>query len=778
MTGDRTSSFEITAKLGEGGMGEVWRAVDSRLGRDVALKILPPDVASDAERLARFEREAKVLASLNHPNIATLYGVETIPASSRERATRVEGPTGARHDTPVGSSSRPSGDPSTRSSDSLAQGDSQSLTCLVMEFVDGEDLSARIARGPIPVDEALRIARQIAGALEAAHEQGVIHRDLKPANIRLTPEGRVKVLDFGLARAREPEPADGIDRSPTLTSAGTVAGIVLGTAAYMSPEQAAGQKVDRRCDIWSFGVVLVEMLTGAKLFDGETVSHTLADVLRAPIDLHTLPGDLPPSIRSLVARCLERDPRRRLRDIGEARITLQDAIDAPRGSSPEPAPTPSPTGAVRRLPWLVAAAGVIMAAAALLSGPRGGGAPAEPTRRFALEVPNSGNTRQGDGVSVAISSDGRRVVTRGGSGADDMLYMRDMDDFEPRPIEGTINGRTPIFSPDDRWIAFVDAAGLQKVRSNGGPPVFLGQFPSSPNGIDWGADGWIYYAHQGEIWRLPEDGGAPERLLENDLTASSGFAEPFLLPGHRALLCSTVSGPGRSGELFAYDLASRTLKALEVQGTDPRYLPTGHLLFAQGNRVFVAPFDPDALEISGTPVSVLERAWVDQGEVQVDISENGTAVYLPNTRGETQSLVAVTLDGKVEELVPDGLPFSSLNDPRVSPDGRRLLLSVDTGAIWMLDLDTQTPSLMTESGFYPLWGPDGREIVFSSARNKTFDVYRRPVDLSRPEELVLDLDNNLRTGDWTRQGPLVIREEISGKGMDLRVWADPTTRHR
>jgi len=741
MIGTTLSQFEIKARLGKGGMGEVWRAGDSKLGRDVALKILPAEFAADPERLARFEREAKVLASLNHPNIATLHGLETVSA------------------TPVGTDSDAAVDPQ---------------TFLIMELVEGEDLSERIARGPIPPAEALPIALQIAQALEAAHEQGVIHRDLKPANVRLTADGTAKVLDFGLAKAFDPSPADDTEHSQTITSAGTVVGMVLGTAAYMSPEQASGQPTDRRCDIWSFGVILHEMLTGTRLFDGETISHTLADVLRAPIDFGDPPADLPPSIRRLIERCLERDRMRRLRDIGEARIALQDAIDSPdRPGSVGPSDTTNRRPFRSSLPWVIAAAAVVLAAVGFLWKSEDASSSVEPTRRFALEVPNSGNTRQGDGLAVAISSDGRSVVTRGGSGAEDMLHIRHMEDFEARAIEGAVNGRSPVFSPDDRWIAFIDAAGLQKVRSTGGPPVFLAQFPSSPNGLDWADDGWIYYAHQGEIWRLPENGGETQRLLENDLAEGRGFGEPFMIPGTSSLLCSSRTGVGGSGELFVFDLESKKIKALERQGTNPRYLPTGHVLFAQTGRVFVAPFDTDEMRITGQASPVLDRAWVDQGEVQADFAENGTVVYLPNSRGETQALVSVNINGRVEELVPEGLPFASINDPRISPDGRRVMLSVDTGAIWMLDLDTQTPTLMTEEGFYPQWSPDGREMIFGSTRNKTFDIYRRPVDLSRPEEIVLDLENNLRAGDWTRQGPVVIREEIPGKGMDLRVWPDP-----
>ncbi len=768
MIGKTLSQFEIKARLGEGGMGEVWRARDSKLGREVALKILPEAFAADPERLARFEREAKVLASLNHPNIAHLYGLETIET---DVSAVGEGFTPSSEDATSGEGKREGGGEGPGPHDPKTSGP---VMFLVMELVEGEDLSDRIGRGPIPIAAALPIALQIAEALEAAHEQGVIHRDLKPANVRLTPDGKAKVLDFGLAKAFEPALAGETEHSQTITSAGTMAGLILGTAAYMSPEQASGQPTDRRCDIWSFGVILHEMLTGKRLFDGETISHTLADVLRAPINLGSYPDEVPPSVRRLVERCLERDRLRRLRDIGEARIALGDAVNGSDHQEPASAvEAVAEPSKLRFLPWVVAAAAAVLAAFGLLRSPADTPATAEPTRRFALEVPNSGNTRQGDGLAVAISSDGRSVVTRGGSGAEDMLHIRHMEDFEARPIEGTVNGRSPVFSPDDRWIAFVDAAGLQKVRSTGGPSVFLAQFPSSPNGMDWADDGWIYYAHQGEMWRLPENGGESERLLENDLSASRGFGQPFMIPGTSSLLCSSRTGVGGTGELFVFDLESKEIKALERQGTNPRYLPTGHIVFAQTDRVFVVPFDVDEMRITGQATPVLDRAWVDQGQVQADIADNGTVVYLPNSRGETQALVSVNINGRVEELVPEGLPFASINDPRISPDGRRVMLSVDTGAIWMLDLDTQTPTLMTEEGFYPQWSPDGREMIFGSTRNKTFDIYRRPVDLSRPEELVLDLENNLRAGDWTRQGPVVIREEIPGKGMDLRVWPDP-----
>jgi serine/threonine-protein kinase len=725
--GSTLGHYRLIDKIGEGGMGVVWRATDTTLDRDVAIKVLPEALAADSDRLVRFEREAKLLASLNHPHIAAVYGLH----------------------------------------------EQDGVRFIAMELVDGEDLAETIARGPLGVPRVLEIARAIAEALEAAHEQGVIHRDLKPANVRLTPDGKVKVLDFGLAKAYDPSTASAPAHSQAITSAGTVAGLILGTAAYMSPEQASGQPTDRRCDIWSFGVVLHELLTGRRMFHGETISHTMADVLRAPIDLGDLPSDLPPGVRRLIERCLDRDRMRRLRDIGEARIALEDAIANPDRPPMQGGPAVPVRSPARFVPWVVAALAIVVAVVGLTGQSRPPAQSGEPTRRFVLDVPNSGNTRQGEGVSVAISSDGRSIVTRGDAGADDMLYMRAIDDFEPRAIEGTVDGRRPHFSPDDRWIAFLDATGLRKVRVSGGPATFIARTPSAPDGMHWGPDDTIYYSHQGDIWRVSSEGGEPERVYGDETgEGGGGFEHPFLAPDETTLLCNSRSAPGEPGELHALDLPALEMKSLGVQGTDPRYLPTGHLLFVQSGKVFVAPFDLDAARLTGTPVPVLDRAWVDQSEAQLAVSTDGTVVYLPNTRGESQTLVKVGMDGKALPLLTETLPFASLNDPRVSHDGRRMMVSVEGGAIWMLDLDTQTPTLMTESGFYPLWNPNGEEIVFSTARNKTFDVYRRPVDLSRPETLLLDTDNNMRTGDWTRQGHLVIREEIPGKGMDLRFWPE------
>ena len=729
--GTQLLHFRIVEKLGEGGMGVVWKAVDTTLDREVAIKVLPETFANEADRLARFEREARVLASLNHPHIAGIYGIH----------------------------------------------EAEGVRFLSMELVPGEDLSVALQRGPLSLDRTLQIAREVAEALEAAHENGVIHRDLKPANVRLSKDGKAKVLDFGLAKAYDPATASDPIHSATLTSAGTVAGLILGTAAYMSPEQASGQPTDRRSDIWSFGVMLHEMISHKRMFAGETVSHTLADVLRAPIELDDLPEETPPAVRRLIERCLDRDKMRRLRDMGEARIAIEDVIANPDGEDVTAGPAGEATArGPGRWPWIVAGLAIVLAVIGFAWNPGAETQSTQQTRRFAVEMPNSGNTRQGDGLAIAISSDGRSIVTRAGAGADDMLYIRSIDDFEPKQIDGTTSGRNPFFSPDDRWVGFLSGTNLHKVRSSGGASVLIGPTHAAPAGMDWADDGYIYSAYQGKLWKTADDGGDEEQLSNPQLDELR-LELPHVLPGSKVLLCNTAIAPGVSGRLQAVDLETLELKDLDMAGSNPRYLPTGHVLFTQSDRVFIAPFDVGRLEFTGPPESVHPRAWVDQGQIQMDLSAGGTVAYMPIARGEGQALVAVDLGGKVEELLPDGLPFVSLNDPRISRDGRKLLLSVEGGAIYMIDLDTQTPTLMSESGFYPIWSPDGTEIVFATSRGDSFDIYRRPVDLSQPEETYLDASNNLRSGDWTRQGMLVIREEIPGKGMDLRYIAevdDPT----
>ncbi len=723
--------YRLSEKIGEGGMGVVWRAVDTSLQRDVAIKVLPETFAADDERLARFDREARLLASLNHPHIAGIYGI---------------------HHT-------------------------DGVHFLAMEYVAGEDLQARLARGPLTGENALRIARDVATGLEAAHESGVVHRDLKPANVKLGADGKAKVLDFGLAKVADAASGASGDSmmSPTITSAGTVAGVILGTASYMSPEQAAGQPIDRRCDIWAFGVLLYELLTGKRMFEGETVSHTLADVLRAEVDLVDLPSGVPRSVRALLRRCLERDPMRRLRDIGEARIVLSDALERPEEPEDE-APLHATTVAARgvRPAWLVA----VLVPAIAIAGAGGwflrGAPPPEPTRRFSLSMPNSGNLRQGDGRALAISPDGTRVVTRGGAGTDDIFYVRALDRFEPAALAGTSGAISPEFSPDGRWIAFVSGRGLQKIRSTGGAPVRIGAlagYGAFANGAHWATDDFIYYTEKGRIWRLFGNGGEPEPLTPVPTESGPSYAEPFALPKAGLVLCNTQARTQRTPELFAIALETGEIHNLGMPGSDAQYLPTGHLLFRQDDRAMVGAFDLGKLEFVGAPVPALERVAMDRSSMQIAVSANGTVAYLPMRPGDTQSLVYVDHVGTMEPVFTSDLPFATFSDLRISPDGSRV--AVSTGyQIWMIDLRTQTPTLLTESGFYPLWSPDGSQLIYGSTRGETFDVYGVPVDLSRPETLLLDAKNNMRTMDWAPQNIVVLREQIPEKGMDLLTWAD------
>ena len=738
--GQKLLHYELTEKLGEGGMGVVWKATDSLLGREVAIKILPQNFAADDDRLARFDREARLLASLNHPNIAGIYGIHQAPSTSSGQA---------------------------------------SVHFLAMELVPGEDLAQRLQRGPLPVDQALRVAREIATGLEAAHESGVIHRDLKPANVKLTQDGKAKVLDFGLAKAADAAAtASGTSASlsPTMTSAGTMVGMILGTASYMSPEQAAGQAIDRRCDIWSFGVLLHELLTGKRMFDGETVSHTLAGVLRAEIDLSELPKDVPPRVRKLLERCLERDSTRRLRDIGEARIALDDAIERPEKEG-EQTTGGSRTPRARLWPWIAASlfsTPALIATFVLLLVSLSRSPPPEPVRRFTLAMPEHHGLRQGDGASITISPDGANVVTRGGAGTDDILYLRALDEFESRPIQGSIGANAPQYSVDGEWISFINSQGLYKIRPSGGAPIRIAEIPASAivSGYHWADDGYFYYSSGGHLWRVSENRPEPEQLTKEDSLENRLLTEPYALPGRGGVLCSTRGAPRQPSQLMVLDLQSKELIDLGQPGSDPTYLPTGHILFREGNAAAVVAFDINTLETRGSPVPVLPRAAMDLVNLQIGVSATGTVVYIPKRDDDLPSLVYVDHEGSVEPVITSGTPLRAVSDPRLSPDGRRLVVSLGSEEIWMVDLLTQTPTLLSENGFYPVWSPDSSEVVYGSTRGESFDVYRVPVDLSRPESILLDAKNNMRTMDWTRQGVLVLREEIPDKGMDLLSWSD------
>ncbi|HEX7253382.1 MAG TPA: protein kinase, partial [Thermoanaerobaculia bacterium] len=475
--GSRLGPYEIVAPLGAGGMGEVWRAHDARLGRSVAIKVLPQAFASDAERLARFRREAQVLAALNHPHIAAIYGLE----------------------------------------------ESSGVEALVLELVEGETLAERLARGPLPMDEGLSIAHQIAEALEAAHERGIVHRDLKPANVKLTPDGKVKVLDFGLAKALAGDSSSpDVSTSPTITAAATQAGVVIGTAAYMSPEQARGRSVDKRADIWAYGATLWEMLTGRRLFEGETVSDVLAAVLRQELDFAVLPAETSSGVVRLLHRCLERDPKSRLHDIADARLEIEESLKAPVPIvGAETFERRGPSSAVRWVPWLVAAAALL--ALALFALLRRTPSVTEDLVRLSVLLPEkvAPDFSSGDQEQIlAISPDGRRFAFTGKSGEERKIFVRELSRENPEPVFGTEGGSTPFFSPDSEWLGFVAGDKLKKTAIRGGTPITLASVPRS-RGAVWATDGTIVFTStvNTPLFRIPAAGGESRPLTALDAAA-------------------------------------------------------------------------------------------------------------------------------------------------------------------------------------------------------------------------------------------------------------------
>jgi serine/threonine-protein kinase len=601
LIGKKISHYSVTAKLGEGGMGEVYRATDTKLGRDVALKVLPEAFASDAERMARFEREAQVLASLNHPNIASIYGLE----------------------------------------------EADGIRCLVLELVEGPTLAERIEKGPLPLEEALPLARQISEALEAAHERGVIHRDLKPANVKVTPEGTVKVLDFGLAKAFQGEETEeDVAKSPTMTAMATQAGIILGTAAYMSPEQAKGKPVDKRADIWAFGIVLFETLTGKQVFKGETVSETLAAVMMKDIGWGLLPADTPPPIHRLLRRCLDKDPKRRLRDIGEARVALEGYLADPSTSTVvlEPgdiaataATAASQPAWLRWLPW--AAAGVL--GFGLLFSLWGLWHATRPIIRPAIRLPVEMTAEEqiavGSGIpggattNFAVSADGTRIAYVLESGGSRQLYVRSLDQTEGTALSGTEGAYGPFFSPDGEWVAFFANNTLKKVSVSGGAPLTLCDARNAKGG-SWGPDDTIVFAPHVTVGlsRVPAAGGPPEAITEKAQGVRS-HRWPQFLPGGRAVLFivqpSGSSYDDSNIEVLNLEIGER--KVIHQGGSYPRYLPSGHLVYAREGTLFGAPFDLDHLEMKGSPVPLLEGLMQGpSGDAHYAFSDTGTLLYL------------------------------------------------------------------------------------------------------------------------------------------------------
>ena len=656
-------------------MGEVYRATDSKLGREVALKLLPEAFASDPDRLARFEREAKLLASLNHPGIAHLYGFDGV--------TLEDGTKGH---------------------------------VLVMELVEGEDLAARLKRGAIPVDEAVAIAKQIAEALEEAHDKGIVHRDLKPGNVKLTPDGKVKVLDFGLAKAWTGERSGAtssadLSQSPTLAHTGTAAGLILGTAAYMSPEQARGKPVDRRADIWAFGVVLFEMLTGTRLFAGETVSDTLAAVLKSDPDWALLPKETPPSTERLLRRCLERDPRTRLRDIGEARVALERPVDS---AAPVAAIAPRRAPVVRALPWLVSALAIALAAASALFRGNSAGSGSRDVVHLEVGYPPGVEPVTGRQGGIAIAPDGQKVAMVGFTNGQRRLFVRRLDAPEAVDLSGTSG--SGVFSPDSESVAFVNNfTALARVSLVDGQPLALAQGGDFVSGVSlaWGEKG-VLFTRGGALWQVAAAGGEARTLTSLDASRDEvSHTDPIVLPGGGTVLFTCLTRAMGTERIESISVEGGARSVVVERATTPVWSPTGHLLFAREGAVWAVPFDPDAAAVRGTAVPVIPSGVVGNvrwGSLGFQLSANGTLLFVPRDLDDKR-FVSVGRDGS--EL-PLGLPLGSYGNPRISPDGRRVAVEREGSAIDSVDLARGTRSVLVPAALgtlFVMWNGDGSRLV-------------------------------------------------------------------
>jgi len=719
--GTRLGPYEVLEPIGAGGMGEVYRARDTTLGRDVAIKVLPDDFAADTERLARFRREAQVLASLNHPNIAAIYGTEQ--------------------------------------------------NALILELVEGPTLAERIAEGPIPLEEALKIARQIAEALEAAHQAGVIHRDLKPPNVKVQEDGTVKVLDFGLAKAIEGGEEGDSSESPTLTGAATRAGVIMGTAAYMSPEQAKGKRVDKRADVWAFGVVLYEMLTGQRPFAGEDVSETLAHVLTKEPDWDALPTDLSPTLRTYLIRCLHKDPKQRVPDIGVLRLAMDGAFETAPPSSETPAEVAERRA---RWPWigLGLVLGVILGIALWSSRPE---AP-RPLARFVVNLPSEAPPLLGPPtVDVAITPDGTRIVyTAIVDGR--QLVVRGLGELETTHLGG-LNTLLPFVSPDGNWVGYVEGSALRKISILGGPPMtILARTPGFVAGASWGPDDTIVFAtsvRRSGLWRVSASGGEPEVLTTPDERGNHMW--PEFLPGGEAVLFTIFDRSDADAQIAVLSLASGETKVLVPGGSNPRYAPTGHIVYGVGGTLRAVSFDLERLEVTSEPVSVLEGVVTKEtGAANFAISQNGSLAYVtgPERVELDRTLVWVDREGREEPIAAEPRAYTY---PRISPDGTRLALDVrdQEEDIWIWDFTRETMTRLTfDPGreYYPAWTPDGLRLAFASERDGPTNLYWQAADGTGTVERLSESDNTQFPQMFSPDGKQLIFFELHPEtGLDLGV---------
>jgi len=698
MLGQKLGQYRVDSKLGAGGMGVVYQSTDTRLGRKVAIKLLQPSVAQDAERMARFEREAQVLAALNHPNIAAIFGLE----------------------------------------------ESDGTKFLVLEYVPGDTLDERLARAPLPLKEALEICRQIAEGLDAAHEKGIIHRDLKPANIKITPEGKVKVLDFGLAKVTEGSSAsDSQGRTATFAAEMTQTGAVMGTTAYMSPEQACGKPLDRRTDIWAFGCVLYETLARKLTFAGDSTTEVLAAILDKDPDWGALPATVPENVKRLLRRCLEKDRRSRLRDIGDARLELEETLAGRvTGTIAAVAPRVRTRRALAGALGGLAVLGLAFGIWALLKGDR---APAPEIVRFTHQLPQGHEMMPGWNPSVMFSPDGKSLAFNYEVDGIATAFQRPVDELEQKPLGGVKYLSAPVFSPDGRWVVMVDSMdqALKKVAVGGGAPVPLTGTDMFGRG-DWGKDGFIYFTdrYPGAVLRIPENGGAKEPVTTlNPQKEEFAHRHTQILPGGKAIIFTVVSSGMESyndARIELQVLGTKDRKILVQGGFGPRYSPSGHIVYANAGNLYALPFDPGKLEATGPPIKVVEGVQMstNTGAAYFDVSGTGSLAYVPGVvEGGNRTLVWVDRQGQAETLP---LPPRSYLFPRISPDGKTLAMEVEgaTHNLYSWNFDRAVLTKLTTDGLShaPVWMPDGKNICFRSWKAGTMTMWSMPSDQSRPEE--------------------------------------------
>ena len=739
-------------------MGEVYQATDTKLKRQVAIKVLPASVAADAERLARFQREAEVLASLNHPNIAAIYGLEEGPAEAGADGTPFSG---------EGSSLR------------------RTLRALVMELVEGPTLADRIAQGAIPVDEALPIAKQIAEALEAAHERGIIHRDLKPANVKVRPDGTVKVLDFGLAKALEPVGAmsASVSMAATITTpAMTQAGMILGTAAYMSPEQARGKVVDRRADVWAFGAVLFEMLTGSPPFPGDDISHVLARVIERDPDWAALPPALSPALATYVRRCLVKDPRQRIRDIGDVRLALEGAFDTP--VPPPPTATTSPDARWTRATAfrLAGLAAVVAAAIAgvgvwLLSGTATEGT--APIARLAMTLPADQELASLNNPSLAVSPRGTLVAYVAVSSGRAQLHVRAIDGAQSKPLAGTEQATNPFFSPDGQWIGFFAQGKLKKVSVAAGTVQTLCDAPVG-RGASWAGDS-IYFGASNStgLSKVSADGGVPAEVTTLDRSAGEiSHRWPQVLPGGGALLFTVWTGPGRDEKQVVVQRLESGERTIAAQGAETgHYVSSGHVIYARRDELFAVPFDVESLRASGQASRLSDAVWEGGEGAQYAVSDNGVFVSVAGSLDRYQKqLVWVDRNGRVEPVAAP--PQDYHGNAVISPDGRRAAVDIEGGTvgIWIYDFSRGTLTPLTTgpgSSQAPRWTPDGTRIVYRGTRTGLRNLWWKTVDDGAEEERLTTGDGVQTPSSWSADGQwLVYGDTGSATGGD--IWALPS----